>query len=150
MTAGKPTEKPATQSEVHLDRVDRLVAEIARPSRAPVGMLDIEAELTPLRTQVEELQREQQSRAKQPTNPDIHVHLDLDGRAETDSDSPSADAMSVRGPGGIGMRRAPAWLVLAVAIVAAVAYVVGQIAAHPRPDAVPVTAPAHPVVPTER
>jgi hypothetical protein len=93
------------------------------PDTTLTGFEDIAEEITGMHKEVAALAKAERERAR-------------------DGDSPG-NAMSVHAPGGISMRRAPAWLVLAVVIVAAMAYVVGQIAAHPTPASLPVTTPAH-------
>jgi hypothetical protein len=130
----------ATETSAHTSEARRQIAEFAKsrgviPEPAPTGFEDIAEEITGMHKEVAALAKAERERAREPSG--VHVYLD-----KANSDAPG-DAMSVRGPGGVGLRRAPAWLVLAVAIVAAMAYVVGQIAAHPKPDSLPVTAPVH-------
>jgi hypothetical protein len=130
----------ATETLLHTGEARRQIAELAKsrgtiPEPAPTGFEDIAEEITGMHKEVAALAKAERERAREPSG--VHVYLD-----KSNSDMPG-DAMSVRGPGGIGLRRAPAWLILAVAVVAATAYVVGQIATHPKPDSVPVTLPAH-------
>ena len=66
-----------------------------------------------------------------------------------DSDSPPpSNSVSLKGPSGWGAKHVHQWvfalLGFAAILVAGIAYVVGQIVSHPRPDAVPITAPSHP------
>jgi hypothetical protein len=136
-----PTAKRlGTETLAHTNEARRLIADLAKSRGVtlepqPTGFEDIAEEITGMHKEVAALAKAERERAREPSG--VHVYLD-----KSDSESPG-EAMSVRGPGGIGLRRAPAWLILAVAIVAAVAYVVGQIATHPKPESVPVTAPVH-------
>lgn len=130
----------AAETLAHTGEARRQISEFAKsrgviPEPPPTGFEDIAEEITGMHKEVAALAKAERERAREPSG--VHVYLD-----KSNSDMPG-DAMSVRGPGGIGLRRAPAWLILAVAIVAAVAYVVGQIATHPKPDSLPVTAPIH-------
>lgn len=134
-------QRMATETLAHTGEARRMIADLAKSRGAPApaastGFEGIAEEITGMHKEVAALAEAERARAREPSG--VHVYLD----SQSDSDSPKS-AMSLRGPGGVGLRRAPAWLILAIAIVAAMAYVVGQIVAHPKPESVPITAPAH-------
>jgi hypothetical protein len=101
------------EATAHGDEARRLVADFAK-SRAPVGPSPVAAQFSEdfaeeVITGLHELAALQ--RARQSTVPD-------------------SGAMSVSGPGGWHVRRAPAWLVLALGVVAIVAACWAYVATH--------------------
>lgn len=137
-------QRSATETLAHTNEARRMIADLAKSRGVPIpppptGFEDIEEEITGMNERLD--RAEQRERDRMPTNPEVHVHL-----GKPDSDSPNS-AMSLRGPGGFSLRRAPSWLILvlglACIVFAAMAYVVAKIATNPVPTSLPVTAPAH-------
>ena len=83
----------------------------------------------PLRDDIRALRAEDDWRELTPV---VHVHVEQPRAAlPTVPDSePPGSAISVSGPGGMRVRRAPAWLVLALGVVAIVAACWAYVATH--------------------